>query len=76
MSDLLAIQLAADLGKGFTQANLRYMRLFYLAFRNCHTLCDELSWSHYRLLISVENEEARAERREVWYNMRMKGNAE
>lgn len=23
-------------------------------------LCDELSWSHYRLLISVENEEARA----------------
>ena len=56
----LAIQLTADLGKGFTQANLRYMRLFYLAFRNCHTLCDELSWSHYRLLISVENEEARA----------------
>ncbi len=55
----------ADLGKGFTQANLRYMRLFYLALRNCHTLCDELSWSHYRLLISVENEEARAERREV-----------
>jgi hypothetical protein len=56
----LSIQLTADLGKGFTQANLRYMRLFYLAFRNCHTLCDELSWSHYRLLISVENEEARA----------------
>ena len=42
----LAIQLTADLGKGFTQVNLRYMRLFYLAFRNCHTLCDELSWSH------------------------------
>ena len=42
----LSIQLTADLGKGFTQANLRYMRLFYLAFRNCHTLCDELSWSH------------------------------
>ena len=55
----LAIQLTADLGKGFTQANLRYMRMFYLAFPNCHTLCDELSWSHYRLLISVENEEAR-----------------
>ena len=52
----LSIQLTADLGKGFTQANLRYMRLFYLAFRNCHTLCDELSWSHYRLLISLENE--------------------
>ena len=56
----LSIQLTSDLGKGFTQANLRYMRLFYLAFQNCHTLCDELGWSHYRLLISVENEEARA----------------
>ena len=55
----LSIQLTADLGKGFTEANLRYMRLFYLAFPNCHTPCDELSWSHYRLLISVENEEAR-----------------
>lgn len=56
----LSSRLTADLGKGFTEANLRYMRMFYLAFQNCHTLCDELSWSHYRLLISVENEEARA----------------
>jgi len=55
----LSIRLTADLGKGFTEANLRYMRLFYIAFPNCHTLCDELSWSHYRMLISVENEEAR-----------------
>ena len=36
------------------------MRRFYLAFPISHTLCDQLSWSHYRLLISVENEEARA----------------
>ena len=56
----LSSRLTADLGKGFTEANLRYMRMFYLAFQNCHTLCDELSWSHYRLLISVENEEASA----------------
>jgi hypothetical protein len=67
----LSSRLTADLGKGFTEANLRYMRMFYLAFQNCHTLCDELSWSHYRLLISVENEEARAyyleeARRSLW----------
>ena len=36
------------------------MRKFYLAFQKVHTLCEQLSWSHYRLLISVENEEARA----------------
>ena len=43
----------------FVQAR-QFVHRFCLAFRNCHTLCDELSWSHYRLLISVENEEARA----------------
>ncbi|MBQ9811126.1 MAG: hypothetical protein IJM52_08200 [Spirochaetales bacterium] len=52
----LSAQLTADFGKGFTMTNLKYMRLFYLAFPNRHTLCDQLSWSHYRLLLSVENE--------------------
>lgn len=28
-----------------------------IAFPNCHTLCDELSWSHYSTLIKVENED-------------------
>ena len=36
------------------------MRKFYQSFPISHTLCDELSWSHYRLLISVGDEEARA----------------
>ena len=71
--DELSVRLTQDLGAGFTRVNLFYMRRFYLAFQIVHTLCEQLSWSHYRLLISVENEEARAERREVWYNMRMKG---
>ena len=30
-----------------------------IAFPNCHTLCDKLSWSHYRLLASVDNRDAR-----------------
>ena len=55
----LSIQLTKDFGKGFTQANLRYMRQFYLVFQNHHTLCDKLSWSHYRLLISLNDENAR-----------------
>lgn len=55
----LSARLTADLGKGFTISNLKYMRQFYLAFPIGHTLCDQLSWSHYRLLIAVENEEAR-----------------
>lgn len=55
----LSKQMTADFGKGFTVTNLSYMRQFYLAFPNHHTLCDKLSWSHYRLLMRVENESAR-----------------
>jgi len=35
------------------------MRQFYTAFPIRHTLCAELSWSHYRLLIRIENEPRR-----------------
>ena len=37
----------------------KYMRQFYLTFPNSHALRDELSWTHYRLLMRVENENAR-----------------
>ena len=57
--DSLAEKLSAEFGAGFTRSNLRNMRQFFLCFRNCHTLCGELSWSHYRLLITVEGAEAR-----------------
>ena len=56
---LLSEKLTSEYGKGFTVTNLRYMRQFYLSFQNRHTLCDELSWSHYRLIMKVENENAR-----------------
>lgn len=57
--DSLASKLTAEFGPGFTRVNLFYMRRFYLAFPNIHTLCKQLSWSHYRTLITVENEVAR-----------------
>ena len=55
----LASRLTADFGAGFTAANLFNMRQFYLAFPNFYTLCRELSWSHYRLLMRIEDEKAR-----------------
>ena len=36
------------------------MRQFYLTFPNGYTLRSELSWSHYRLLMRVENANARS----------------
>lgn len=53
-------KMTAEFGAGFNIRNLRYMRQFYLAFPIRNTLCSELSWSHYRLLMRVENEQARA----------------
>jgi len=42
--------------EGFTETNLKYMRQFYTAFPIRHALRDELSWTHYRLLMKVGNE--------------------
>ncbi len=59
---MLAERLGEEFGAGFDTSNLRYMRLFYQAFPNCDALRHELSWTHYRLLSKVENEESRQ-----WY---------
>lgn len=58
----LAKVLTARFGKGFDASNLRYMRLFYQAFPICDALRHELSWTHYRTLLRVENTNARR-----WY---------
>ena len=55
----LAARLTVEFGEGFTASNLFNMRQFYLTFPNFYTLRRELSWSHYRILMRIENEEAR-----------------
>ena len=48
-----------EFGKGFIVANLKNMRQFYLIFQKSYALRSELTWTHYRLLMRVENENAR-----------------
>ena len=55
----LSMALTKDYGKEFDETNLRRMRQFYLCFQKRGTLCHELSWSHYRLIMKVNNERAR-----------------
>ena len=55
----LASALSSEFGKGLDERELRRIRQFYLCFPIRGTLCPELSWSHYRLLIRISNEEAR-----------------
>jgi hypothetical protein len=58
----LAERLTAEFGKGFDERNLWYMRCFYQAFPILNAVRTELSWTHYRALLRVEDAHARA-----WY---------
>ena len=55
----LSKKLTLDFGKGFDPSNLWNMRKFYLTFPTLDALRRELSWTHYRLLLRVENDKAR-----------------
>ena len=55
----LSRMLTRDYGKGFIERNLWYMRAFYRTFPKVNALRSELTWTHYRLLLKVEKEEAR-----------------
>lgn len=58
----LSDKLTEEFGKGFDERELRRMRQFYCVFPKWDTLRPELTWSHYRLLIKVKDEQAR-----MWY---------
>lgn len=55
----LSKRLMAEYGSGFTTTNLKIMRQFYLSYPKGHALRDQLSWTHWRTLLTVQNEEAR-----------------
>jgi predicted nuclease of restriction endonuclease-like (RecB) superfamily len=61
MMQELSIALSAEFGKGFSYANLYNFRQFYRVFPDhqiLYTLCRELSWSHLRLIIRADSQQA------------------
>ena len=42
-------------GKGYDYTNLSRMRQLYLIFEKLGTVCQQLSWSHYRYILPLEN---------------------
>lgn len=59
MIKYLADKLREEFGQGYNETNLKYFLQFYLTFQIRHALRDELSWTHYRSLLRVENPQAR-----------------
>ena len=58
----LSEKLKSEFGKGYDVRNLRNMRKFYLVFQKWNAVRTELTWTHYRTLLKVEDESARK-----WY---------
>lgn len=55
----LSKKLTKEYGRGLNERNLWHIRNFYLIFPKVNALRSELSWTHYRLLLRVENDDAR-----------------
>lgn len=51
----LSKRLTLEFGKGFDYTNLSNMRKFYTVFPIVDALRQQLSWTHYRLLIKLDN---------------------
>lgn len=55
----LSKQLTVDFGSGFSARNIRNMRQLYNCFPIWQTVSAKLSWSHYLLILKIENEKAK-----------------
>ena len=52
-------KLTREFGQGFSVSNLKKMKKFYLTYKGGSTLWNQLSWSHNRLIMNIENENKR-----------------
>ena len=57
--DMLSEKLTTDFGKGFSRRNVFYMRSLYIAIPIVHALRAQLSWTHYRLILQIDNQTER-----------------
>ena len=58
----LSKALSLELGNGFSYSNLRNFRQFYLTYpdiEKCYAVRSKLTWTHHRLIMRVENSQAR-----------------
>jgi hypothetical protein len=53
--DNLAKNLSKKYGKGFSTRNLWMIRQFYSTYPNLNALRAELSWTHYRLIMQIDD---------------------
>ena len=50
-----SIKLTEELGKGYNTSSLKRMRQFYIMVQKGATVWHQLSWSHYKILITLDS---------------------
>lgn len=55
----ISSELQPEFGSGFSVRQLEMCRQFYRLFPNANALSSQFNWTHYRLLIRIENEDKR-----------------
>ena len=56
---LFSEKLTREFGQGFSVPSLKKMKKFYLTYKGGSTLWNQLSWSHNRLIMNIDNEAKR-----------------
>ena len=56
---IIAEQLEPEYGSGFSKRQVELFRQFYRIFPIANTVYSQLSWSQYKLLIRIDNQEKR-----------------
>jgi len=56
----LSVHLTAEFGTGYSSTNLWLMRQLYVTFPILHALSGELTWTHYKLLVRLDDPDKRA----------------
>ncbi|MCX2492806.1 DUF1016 N-terminal domain-containing protein [Pedobacter sp. PF22-3] len=59
MIKYLSEKLQPEFGSGFSARQMNLYRQFYRTFPIVHALHAQLSWTQYKLLLNVDNEEKR-----------------
>ena len=65
-----SVKLTKLYGNGYSITNLKIMRKFYIIFQKGHPLGDQLTWSHYKELIYIKDEN----KRNYYINLCLKNN--
>jgi len=52
-------KLQQEFGGGFSVRNLQQMKKFYVLYPNTNALRSQLTWTHYRALLRIENDDVR-----------------